>query len=156
LPEVLPDPLIVANQEGIIVLANTQAEEMFGYSREELLGAPVEKLMPVRFRQTHVGHRNQYFKAPRKQAMGERGMKLFGLCKDAGEFPVEISLNPLQTPEGPVVISTIRDISERVRLEARYRTLVENIPAVTFMAALDESFSKLTELYVSPQIEQLL
>jgi PAS domain S-box-containing protein len=156
LADVLPDSLIVANQEGVIVLANTQTAEMFGYSREELLGARVEMLIPARFQRKHVDYRDEYFKVPRKRAMGEGGKKLFGLRKDGREFPVEISLNPVQMPDGLVVISTIRDISERVRLEARYRTLVEEIPAVTFMAALDESFRELTELYVSPQIEQLL
>jgi PAS domain S-box-containing protein len=157
LPEVLPDPLIVANQAGLIVLANTQTEEMFGYSRDELLGAPVELLMPPRFREKHVGKRDKYFQdLERKPRPMGAGIKLFGLRKDGGEFPVEISLNTLPTAEGLVVISTIRDISERVRLEARYRTLVEEIPAVTFMAGLDESFSRLTELYVSPQIQKLL
>jgi len=152
LPEALPDPLIVVNQDGAIVLTNMRTAEMFGYRPEELLGAPVELLMPLRFRPQHVGHRNSYFLAPRARPMGA-GIKLFGLRKDGSEFPVEISLNPLPTPEGLVVVSTIRDISARVRLEARYRTLVEEIPAVTFMAALDEGVS---ELYVSPQIEKLL
>src|SRR5262249_367614 len=141
LPDVLPDSLIVANQDGVIVLANTQTEEMFGYTRGELLGMPVEHLIPTRFRGDHVGYRYEYFKSPRRQPVGERGKKLFGLRKDGGEFPVEISLNPLQTSDGLVVVSTIRDISERVRLEARYRTLVEEIPAVTFLAALDEGVS---------------
>jgi PAS domain S-box-containing protein len=152
LPEALPDPLIVVNEEGSIVLANSRTAEMFGYRREELLGAPVELLMPVRFHPRHVGQRDEYFRNPKPRPMGA-GLKLFGVRKDGAEFPVEISLNPLTTPEGPVVVSTIRDISERVRLEARYRTLVEEIPAVTFMAALDEGVS---ELYVSPQIEDLL
>ncbi len=153
LPDALPDPLIVVNQEGLIVLANTQTVGMFGYRKEELLGAPVELLIPTRFRSEHVGQRDEYFrKGGETRPMGA-GLKLFGLRKDGGEFPVEISLNPLPTPEGLVVISTIRDISERVRLEARYRTLVEEIPAVTFLAALDDGIS---ELYVSPQIEQLL
>ena len=152
LPDALPDSLIVANQDGVIVLANARTAALFGYGREELLGAPVELLMPIRYRRQHVGHRDAYFQAPRPRPMGA-GIKLFGLRKDGGEFPVEISLNPLPTPEGLVVVSTIRDISERVRLEARYRTLVEEIPAVTFMAALDEGVS---ELYVSPQIENLL
>lgn len=152
LTDALPDPLIVVNHKGLIVLVNAQTSEMFGYRKDELQGAPVELLIPTRFREGHVGRRDEFFRAPRPRPMGA-GLKLFGRRKDGTEFPVEISLNPLPMPEGLVVVSTIRNISERVRLEARYRTLVEEIPAVTFMAALDEGVS---ELYVSPQIERLL
>lgn len=152
LPDALPDPLIVVNQQGQIVLANRQTAEMFGHPRAEMIGAPVELLIPSRFRRDHVGYRDNYFKAPRQRPMGA-SLRLFGVRKDGTEFPVEISLNPLPTPQGLVVISTIRDISERVRLEKRYRTLIEGIPAVTFMAALGAGIS---ELYVSPQIEKLL
>jgi PAS domain S-box-containing protein len=152
LPELLPDPLIVVNPQGLLVLANQQTATVFGYSREELLGAPVELLIPSRFRRDHVAKREGYFQDPRTRPMGA-GLRLFGIRKDGSEFPVEISLSPFPTPEGLVVISTIRDISERVRLEKRYRTLIEGIPAVTFMAALDAGLS---ELYVSPQIEKLL
>jgi PAS domain S-box-containing protein len=125
---------------------------MFGYPREELLGAPVELLMPSRYRRGHVERRQGFFAKPKQRAMGAR-QDLFGLRKDGSEFPVEISLSPFPTAAGLVVVSTIRDISERVRLEKRYRTLIEGIPAVTFMAALDAGHS---ELYVSPQIEELL
>jgi PAS domain S-box-containing protein len=149
---VLPDPLVVVNQQGLIVLANQQTAEMFGYSQEELLGAPVELLIPSRYRRGHVEQREGYFKGPRQRPMGAAG-NLFGLRKDSSEFPVEISLSPFPTADGLVVVSTIRDISQRVRLEKRYRTLIEGIPAVTFMAALDAGLS---ELYVSPQIEALL
>jgi PAS domain S-box-containing protein len=152
LPDVLPDPLIVVNQEGFIVLTNQQTAVMFGYPREELLGAPVELLIPARYRHDHVAHRGGFFEKPEQRAMAAR-RNLFGLRKDGSEFPVVISLSPLPTANGLVVVSTIRDISERVRLEKRYRTLIEGIPAVTFMAALDAGLS---ELYVSPQIEDLL
>jgi PAS domain S-box-containing protein len=152
LPDALPDPLIVVNQQGLIVLANRHTADMFGYDHAELIGAPVELLIPSRFRRDHVGYRSEYFKAPKQRPMGA-ALRLFGVRKDGTEFPVEVSLNPLSTSEGLVVTSTIRDISERVRLEKRYRTLIEGIPAVTFMAALDAGVS---ELYVSPQIEKLL
>jgi PAS domain S-box-containing protein len=152
LPDILPDALIVVNQQGLIVLANQQTAKMFSYQREELLGAPVELLIPSRYRHQHVEDRQKFFKEPKQRAMGAR-RNLFGLRKDGTEFPVEISLSPFPTADGLVVISTIRDISERVRLEKRYRTLIEGIPAVTFMAALDAGLS---ELYVSPQIEALL
>ncbi|MCH8947135.1 MAG: PAS domain S-box protein [Acidobacteria bacterium] len=89
---------------------------------------------------------------PHTRAMGQ-GVDLFGRHKNGTKISVEISLSPLQTELGLFVISTIRDISEKRRMQARYQTLVEELPAVTFMASLDGGVS---ELYVSPQIEQLL
>jgi len=157
--EALPDALTIVDQEGRMVLVNSQTETMFGYRRDELLGRPIELLLPERYRQRHVAQRNGYFTAPHVRPMG-RGLELFGRRKDGHEVPVEISLSPLQTPDGLLVVGTIRDVSERRRaeaqlrkMEARYRSLVEGIPAVTFMAALDEGVN---ELYVSPQVEELL
>jgi PAS domain S-box-containing protein len=157
--EAVPDALVITGPGGHILLINSQAERLFGYRREELVGRPVEVLVPERFRDGHVGQRAGYYAAPRVRPMGQ-GRGLWGRCKDGREVPVEISLSPLATPQGLLVLSTLRDVSERQRaeaqlrkLEARYRTLVEGIPAVTFMAALDESAN---ELYVSPQIEELL
>ncbi|HUG89599.1 MAG TPA: PAS domain S-box protein, partial [Planctomycetaceae bacterium] len=132
------------------------------YRRAELLGQTVETLLPERFRAGHVQQRNGYFAEPRVRAMGS-GLDLWALRKDGREFPVEISLSPLQTRDGLLAAATIRDVSARREAEARlrhaetrYRTLVEEIPAVTFMAALDDSASEISELYVSPQIETLL
>ena len=150
--ESLPDAVVIVDREGTIVLVNGQTERLFGYLRHELLYWPVELLVPDRFRERHLGYREKYFEEPHVRPMGA-GLDLFGRKKDGSEFPVEISLSPLPTETGPHVISTIRDISEKKRLEARYRTLVEEIPAVTFMASLDGGLS---ELYVSPQIEALL
>jgi PAS domain S-box-containing protein len=109
-------------------------------------------LVPERYRAAHVGQRDGYFAAPRVRPMGA-GLDLRGRHRSGREFPVEISLSPLRTPDGLVVTAVIRDVSLRKREEAKFRTLVENIPAVTFIAPLDESRP---EFYVSPQIEELL
>jgi PAS domain S-box-containing protein len=157
--EAMPDAVLIVNRDGSIVQVNAQAERLFGYGRKELLGHPVELLVPERFRAKHVADRNGYFAEPRVRPMAAN-LELAGWRKDGREVPVEICLSPLRSGADTFVVSTIRDISERRRAEARlrklderYRTLVENIPAVTFIAALDEGTN---ELYVSPQIETLL
>jgi protein-histidine pros-kinase len=125
--ESTPDATLIVNAVGRLVLVNTQAELLFGYSREELIGQPVEVLLPDRYRSAHLGHRINFFGNPRSRTMGA-GLDLSGLRKDGVEFPVEISLSPLQTEEGTMVISAIRDITERRRAERKFRGLLESAP----------------------------
>lgn len=114
--ESAPDGIVIVDGEGRIALLNTQAERLFGYRREELLGQPVETLMPERSRGAHVVHQAGYLAEPRTRPMGA-GLSLLGRRKDGSEFPLEISLSPMQTEEGLLVISVIRDITERRRAD---------------------------------------
>jgi PAS domain S-box-containing protein len=125
--ESTPDGIVIANSTGRIVLANTQAEKLFGYPAGELRGQLIEVLLPKRLRGHHVGHRTTYFGQPRTRTMGA-GLELYGVRKDEVEFPVEISLSPIQTEEGVLVMSAIRDISERRKAEQKFRGLLESAP----------------------------
>jgi PAS domain S-box-containing protein len=116
LVETAPTGILICNGQACITEANTQLQRMFGYTSEELVGQPVEMLVPEQQRGTHVGHRTSYVNHPRARAMGV-GTELHGRRKDGTTFPLEISLGPLVTPEGVWISSTIVDISERKKLE---------------------------------------
>ncbi|HEV2491276.1 MAG TPA: PAS domain S-box protein [Candidatus Acidoferrales bacterium] len=115
--EAAPDAMVIVDQQGTIVLANAQTQKLFGYTTQELLGQPVEILMPEGLRKKHANHRDVYVRVPRARPMGA-GLELSGRRREGSEFPVEISLSPLQTEQGTLVISAIRNIAERKNAEA--------------------------------------
>jgi PAS domain S-box-containing protein len=115
--EFAPDAIVGIGRDGRVVLANAQTEVVFGYTREELLGQPVELLIPERFHAAHPHHRDGYFGDPRTRRMGA-GLALFGRRKDGSEFPVEISLSGVDTEDGLIAAAAIRDVSERVNTAA--------------------------------------
>ncbi|MBW3598783.1 MAG: PAS domain S-box protein [Planctomycetes bacterium] len=142
--DVLPDALLIADWEGRIVLANLETEALFGYGRAELEGQPADTLFTEPFADRYRKLRGR----PAGQWEEFRGRR-----NDGTAISVEVCFRPLRTRAGECVVCTIRDVTERKRVEARYRMLVEEIPAVTFVANLEGGIN---DLYVSPQIEQLL
>src|SRR5947209_15656868 len=114
--ETVPDALLMIDERGQIVLVNQQVEVLFGYTRQELLGQELEYLLPERFHTLHLHHRRSYVQNPKTRSMG-LGLELYGRRKDGSEFPVDISLSPLHTQAGLFIICSIRDITERRRLE---------------------------------------
>lgn len=116
--ESAPNAMVMVNAGGIIEMVNAQAERVFGYPRAELLGCPVEMLVPERFRSHHPNMRASFFAEPRSRPMGA-GRDLYAIRKDGSEFPVEIGLNPIETDEGMMVLSAIVDISDRKQKEEK-------------------------------------
>lgn len=119
--EAAPDATVILEAGGTIKLINAQTEKLFGYFRDELVGKHLEVLIPERFRGTHPGLRQSYLDAPRVRPMGE-GLELFARHKDGNELPVEISLTPLETRDGLLIMAALRDVTERKRLHEQLMT----------------------------------
>ncbi|HET7689205.1 MAG TPA: PAS domain S-box protein [Nocardioidaceae bacterium] len=134
--EAAPDAIIAVDSDGRIMLANAQAEALFGYERTELVGQQIEILVPEASRAKHPTHREGYFREPRTRAMGE-GLDLVARRKDGSEFPAEISLSSISTEDGLLVAAAVRDVTERKRAEERFRGLLEAAPDA--MVIVDES-----------------
>ena len=156
--EASPSGVVMVDRAGKIALVNRETERLFGYAREELLGQPIEVLVPEQLRDRHPGLRDGFLANPQTRAMGA-GRELFGRRKDGGQFPVEIGLNPLETDEGFFVLASVVDITARKRAEARFRAVVESAPSGMVMinrAGTIELVNRETERQFGYSREELL
>ncbi|RLU00790.1 MAG: PAS domain S-box protein [Ketobacter sp.] len=122
--EAAPNGMLLTDQEGTIIMANSMAELQFGYTRSELVGQKITLLVPHRFRQRHPDLQHSYFHNPTSRAMGE-GRDLYALHKDGREFPVEIGLNPINTAQGLMILASVLDITERKRQEEQLKSALK-------------------------------
>lgn len=150
--ESAPDAIVITNGQGRIVRLNRQAEAIFGYTREELLGEPVEILMPERFRERHRKHRAAYSPTSRPRPMGT-GLELYGRRKDGGEFPVDITLSPMEIADGFLIISVIRDITSRRRTEEQLLKLSRAVEQSANLVIIADTQGRIE--YVNPQFTQV-
>jgi len=146
--EAAPDAMVVIDHAGAIVLVNAQTEQVFGYTREELLGESVEVLVPVDLHEVHKAHRKGYVVEPHVRSMGS-GLDLQARRKDGSEFPVEISLAPLQTDDGLLISAAVRDVTSKRREERLFRGLLEAAPDA--MVIVDQQG---TIVLVNAQVEE--
>ncbi|MBI4403395.1 MAG: PAS domain S-box protein, partial [Deltaproteobacteria bacterium] len=145
--ESAPDAMVIVNHHGTIVLINSQTERLFGYSRDELLGKPIEILVPLSARAKHVDQRNHFFSNPRERPMCS-ALDLRAVRKDGSEFPAEISLSPLVTDNGMLVSSAIRDITDRKLAQEKLKSAYDDLEK-----RVQERTVKLTELNAQLQAE---
>ena len=150
--ESAPDAIVITSDQGRIVRLNRQAEAIFGYTREELLGEPVEILMPERFRERHPKHRAAYSPKSRPRPMGT-GLELYGRRKDGGEFPVDITLSPMEITDGFLIISVIRDITYRRQTEEQLVKLSRAVEQSANLVIIADTQGRIE--YVNPNFTRV-
>lgn len=128
--EAIPDAIVAVEQDGTIVQVNSQTEALFGYSKGALIGQKIEVLVPMRFRDRHQQHRAEFAHSPKVRRMGA-GLDLYGRRRDGSEFSIEISLSPVSVGNGTLVLSAIRDVSDRKRIEEELRRVHEELARKT-------------------------